>query len=307
MHCEVLWRNEAHCKARLAVQSKLTHHRSNSSSMEESVVSLAIKGGFMKKAICLAAGVVLVFTGSAAAQVLQRLGSSRSSRFSRSNKNVTSQWALFLVGFVLLSVGVGQAKADFIPAITYSSASTTSLGFPVTLGSAFTVGANNITIDAVGVNIAGFNINNSLTVRLYQDGAITDLVTASVLLSSPNSTTDPRFNYVAITPIILNAGTKYEIVFDSLDGTEAGMLATGITSIPGVTFNNAVSEFFPGARPTQDAFAGLGPYFGPTFQIAAVPEPTTWALIGVGAFGAGAYAWRKKRLAIEAGMAKLKV
>ena len=164
--------------------------------------------------------------------------------FKSFQRHVMSPWVLFLVGFVLLSAGVGQAKADFIPAITYSSATTISVGNSCTLGSAFTVGPNNITIDAVGVNIVGFNINNSLTVRIYQDGATTDLVSASVLSSSPNSTTDPRFNYVAITPLVLNAGTKYEIVFDSLEQTNADMFATGITSLPGVTFNHPVSELF---------------------------------------------------------------
>jgi PEP-CTERM motif len=42
------------------------------------------------------------------------------------------------------------------------------------------------------------------------------------------------------------------------------------------------------------------------FSFAAVPEPTTWVLIGVGTLGTGAYTWRKRRLAIKAGMAKLK-
>lgn len=43
------------------------------------------------------------------------------------------------------------------------------------------------------------------------------------------------------------------------------------------------------------------------FTFAAVPEPTTWALIAVGTIGAGLYAWRKKRLATKAGMTKLTV
>ena len=42
------------------------------------------------------------------------------------------------------------------------------------------------------------------------------------------------------------------------------------------------------------------------FSFAAVPEPTTWALIGVVTLGTGAYTWKKRRQAIKNRFAKVK-
>lgn len=217
------------------------------------------------------------------------------------------RWASLIAGIVVFFAGVGQAQADFIPGITFTNATFSNGSASFTAGSAFTVGVNNIAVTALGLENRSFNVNTSLTVRIYQDGTSTDLVTASVLVAGPTSATDPRFNYTVISPLVLNANTKYEIVVDIPDAvTLIGIFSTGVTSLPGVTYDNAVGITPVGGFPTSDALAG-GPYFGPTFEFTAVPEPTTWALIGVGAIGASVYAWRKKRLATKAGMAKLKV
>ncbi len=42
------------------------------------------------------------------------------------------------------------------------------------------------------------------------------------------------------------------------------------------------------------------------FSFAAVPEPTTWALIGIVTLGTGAYTWKKRRQAIKKSFGRLK-
>lgn len=57
----------------------------------------------------------------------------------------------------------------------------------------------------------------------------------------------------------------------------------------GARFFNGSPLTFPGANGTSNAF------FGPNLQFAAVPEPTTWALIILGGLGAAGGGWYYRR------------
>lgn len=87
----------------------------------------------------------------------------------------------------------------------------------------------------------------------------------------------------------------YEQTTDTLWGT------SGIDTV--VQFNKTTGAIL---QSLTIAGANFGNNFGGEMAI-AVPEPTTWALIGVGAVGAGVYAWRKKRLANKLVMAEIEV
>lgn len=209
-----------------------------------------------------------------------------------------------LIGCCLLLVPAGVAKADFVSALTFTGASGGAFGADATVGSAFTP-ASAITIDAVGVSNATFSQGpSSITVRIYADGTTTDLLSQAVLSNDPVSTT-PRYIYHNVTPLVLNGGTKYDIVADYAinpgDNSHnlLGILQT--VSGSGVTFNNSLSANGIGQHPTTDVFTIFGQpeggYFGPTFQIQAVPEPSS-LLLCVAAATTGAFGyWRRRKTA----------
>lgn len=113
----------------------------------------------------------------------------------------------------------------------------------------------------------------------------------------------------SIPTISLGAGTywlrlKENLPTDPSDGTPVFWAQTNGP----ITGNGFRSDTNPVSPTTWDQVDGTNTTNDLSYQLtfAAVPEPTTWALIGVGTIGTGAYAWRKRRLAIKAGMAKLK-
>jgi hypothetical protein len=68
-----------------------------------------------------------------------------------------------------------------------------------------------------------------------------------------------------------------------------------LTIASGITFDSDVSaSFIQAAFPTTD-FYGDGSYFGPNFEIAAVPEPSSLLLSGLTVLGMVAYFWRKQK------------
>jgi hypothetical protein len=206
----------------------------------------------------------------------------------------------YLVGCCVLVANIGLVQADFIPALNFTSGDTGQFSGPGTLGSAFTVGASAVTIDAFGMENESIPPGN--TVRIYQFGTTTDLATQLVTGSDPTSTTDPRYHYHTLAnPLVLAANTKYVILMD-IDNQNVTFLDTGITSDPRITFNSPVESVgATGAHPTTDE-EGVGPYFGPTFQIqaAAIPEPASLVLGTLGAVGMAVGAWWTKRAKKEA-------
>jgi hypothetical protein len=186
-----------------------------------------------------------------------------------------------VLGCCLLLLPAGVAKADFNSALTFAGAASGAFGADTTVGSAFTP-ASAISINAVGLSSITFGQGpSSVTVRIYADGTTTNLLSQTVLSTDPVST-DTLYVYHNVAPLVLNAGTKYDIVADLAinpnDNTHNLLRNFQNASGSGVTFNNAVSTASgTGQYPTTDTitfFGSLeGAYFGPTFQIQAVPEP----------------------------------
>jgi hypothetical protein len=208
-----------------------------------------------------------------------------------------------VLGCCLLLVPAGVAKADFNSALTFAGASSGAFGANATAGSAFTP-TSAITIDAVGVSSFSFGQGPpTVTVRIYVDGTTTDLLSQAVLSSDPVST-DTKYIYHNIAPLVLNAGTKYDIVADYAvnpsDGSHNLLGVFQTVSGSGVTFDNAVSTASgTGQYPTTDTITFFGSpeggYFGPTFQIQAVPEPGSLLLCGAAATTGAFGCWRRRK------------
>jgi len=209
-----------------------------------------------------------------------------------------------VLGFCLLPVPAGAANADFNSALTFTGAASGAFGADTTVGSAFTP-TSAISINAVGLSSITFGQGpSSVTVRIYADGTTTNLLSQAVLSTDPVST-DTQYIYHNIAPLVLNAGTKYDIVADLAinpnDNSHNLLRNFQIASGSGVTFNNAVSSASGiGQFPTTDTITFFGSpegaYFGPTFQIQAVPEPSSLFLCGAAAMIGAFCCWRRRKI-----------
>ena len=152
-----------------------------------------------------------------------------------------------------------------------------------------------------------FTANSSITVThlgFYDDGGngfagdhevgIWD--TAGNLLASgtvvAGDTLIDSFRYTAIAPLVLSAGTNYIIA--AVTGAENYYFGAPVTTPPEVTYitdryasdtlGSGLLDFPEDSDALTPANAG---YFGPNFQFdaAAVPEPMSMAIWGLGAVG----------------------
>jgi len=138
-------------------------------------------------------------------------------------------------------------------------------------------------------------------------GNDTQVYSGSLTLSSTNTGGPPRNFDIVIT---LQTPFLYDPSVGNLLMDVRNFGAGTTTQFDAeVTSGDSISRVFTFGSGVGSATGDTADSSGliTQFTFAAVPEPTTWALIGVGTLGTGVYAWRKKRLATKAGMAKLKV
>lgn len=188
-----------------------------------------------------------------------------------------------------------DASAAPVPAINFTSFTTYSGDGPWTLGFQFsTNGAIDVSqLGAFDLNQDGFVVNHN--VGLWD-------ASGNLLASTTVTSTDPLnglFRYANISPVLLNAGQNYYVGADGYGGSfdTYALTASDLTTASEINyihsaFNQGVSLAFPSSSDVNNASGYYGANF--TFGSAAVPEPPSLALIGLGLAGIGFLRKKKK-------------
>jgi len=200
----------------------------------------------------------------------------------------------------LLLLLTQNIRASFIPAADNVGQVQGSIGEPAnyTIGYNFTVGATPITIDALGLDSGTGNLAHggfpAVPVHLWQAGTTTDLALA--LIDDADSLSVPisggvAYYYASIAPLALAANTTYVIGATLPTAGQGAVFAGPTITDPRISLGAPVSGLDP--YPSAND-AGLPEYFGPSFEIAPVPEPVCGAVFGLGA-GFASLVLRRRR------------
>jgi hypothetical protein len=192
----------------------------------------------------------------------------------------------------LLCLAAPLAQAGTLALDIIANPGNTNTNNAYSLGWQFAVN-NPILVDGLGF----FNsvITQSHDVGIWDNGANL-LVTATVLPGDPQSGTAP-WRIHTIAPLSLSPGTYYIAAETGSDNFTSG--PTSMTTAPEITFLSDRYLASPVLTfPTQSSGGGLQGYFGPTFTFTTgggVPEPATFAMMGVGLLAVVGLARRRRR------------
>ena len=198
-----------------------------------------------------------------------------------------------LAVMVLVPVGGAQAGPilEFSPGPVGSFGVNASVGWSFTTNQAITV----IALDVYDPSLVGTQV------RLYNSTGTT-LASANLTYADAQEGSPVLFYTTPITPITLAANQTYYIAQDIYAVAPAVLNgeATGLTTEPSITYGSSVAGLGVGNNPTIDGTHGVyvPAYFGPNFDPAPVPEPSTLTLLGIGIAGLAGYGWRRRQRAV---------
>lgn len=191
-----------------------------------------------------------------------------------------------VISATLLLASTDARAATFVAAADLIVAAQGVYGYPAneTTGYTFTVGATPISVDALGLNSGGGGLFVPNYVHLWLTGTTVDLASAGIDNTFPLSGVQAggslQYYYAAITPITLAANSTYSIGVDFPFANQGGAFVGAPVTDPRISYGTAFHGP-AGTYPTTNT-GGLPTYFGPTFQVADVPEPIAGTLFTLG-------------------------
>lgn len=202
------------------------------------------------------------------------------------------KFASGLVVALLSLAGMSTAQASTFR--TVSSTNTIATNGSWAFGTIFTVGANNVTVSSLGAFDSyhdGF-VSNAIQVGIFDESSHALLASANVV-SSDALVGDYR--YSAISNLNLTSGTQYRLVAVSGSdnysyyGTSYDNSAFNINGY-GYGYGTNLTNSF--SNPNTEADYGMANF---QFNVAAVPEPETYAMLLVGLGLIGSIVRRKQK------------
>lgn len=175
-------------------------------------------------------------------------------------------------------LSAGQAAAD--TAFTLNGADGFSNG-SWSFGEIFTVGAEAITVNALGAydhNGDGFVSDGGIEVGIFRESD--DALLVSTFVQSGNTLFN-NFRYAAISDLVLNANTAYRVV--AVSRSDLYNIFEGQTVHPAIT-RSGYGYCSTTALTSCDAQSGGERVWMANFQFnggggGVVPEPSTWAMM----------------------------
>lgn len=186
-----------------------------------------------------------------------------------------------VAGIVALAPAIGSAQTS---ALTFTSGTGSSgLTNNQTVGWQFNV-TSGFTVNALSwYDSGGDGLGQSYQVGIWSpDGT---LLTSATVPSGTSGSLLDGFRTVSISDLFLDVGNGYIVGgLNSAQSTDALLFdVSGLATASGIEFVDATfSDFDLGfVRPTQFSVAETG-FFGPSFTVTSVPEPTSIVLLGTG-------------------------
>jgi hypothetical protein len=195
---------------------------------------------------------------------------------------------------------INSTGSDFVNTLNQSRA------FFDYSASATSTGSQSVFLPTVGTQPNGlpaytFSVQNvAANTPVFIDPQIAIGYSYKIGLGDPNfaSVTLPTLNGTGSYTIVLSDGETFTVLpGQKFDFTQLMGFGNGVSSfkVLGINPNSGLNPDDPLAFVTQLTFAGDGEFTGEMDPItAAVPEPSTWAMMILGFLGVGFMAYRKK-------------
>ncbi|HQR07132.1 MAG TPA: DUF4082 domain-containing protein [Gemmatales bacterium] len=197
---------------------------------------------------------------------------------------------------IILGGGFTKASAQTIGLTTVTDPNNVNNNGDWVLGYSFLV---NSSISVVSLGVYDHNSDGLLgshDVGLWDSSG--NLLASSTVPAGTGATLDSSYRFVTISAVNLSPGSTYYVGAVKVNADQDEWIADPLSfaTAPEISYDSRRFQFYSGTLVFPDlAGSNSVGYFGGNFQFAAVPEPTTWALMGVGASLAGLSAWRMRK------------